>query len=90
MENVLAGETLARVQAAWDEWEAPSKAAWLDAREHNSGIARHSFTGSEEGHPVVTRKFFGFTAAKPFLQLDPSFIDLVHNDASPGSDSHGR
>ena len=33
----------------------------LEARSHNSGIARHSFKESEEGHPVVSRKWFGIT-----------------------------
>ena len=98
VENVLSGESLARVQAAWAEAEAPSKASWLEARRHNSGIARHSFTRADEGHPVVSRKYFGITgltygsntslnpAGKPFLELDPAFIDLIHNDSSPGSE----
>ena len=97
VENALVGEALARCQAAWREWEAPSMEAWLDARRHNFGIARHSFGGAEEGHPVVARKWFGITGltyntdnvnpvAKSFLELDPAFIDLIHNDSSPGSD----
>ena len=97
VENVLTGNVLARCQEAWQEWEQPSMEAWLDARRHNFGIARHSFAGAEEGHPTVARKWFGITGlsyntdnvnpvAKPFLQLDTAFIDLIHNDSSPGSD----
>ena len=97
VENVLRGDSLARVQAAWAEAEAPSKASWLEARRHNSGIARHSFARADEGHPVVSRKWFGVLPGgsynnpsmnptrKPFLELDPAFADLIHND-SPGSD----
>ena len=88
VENVLSGDALARVQTAWAEWEAPSKATWLEARAHCSGIARHSFAASEEGWPVVSRKWFGITGlsyganpsvnpvSKPFIELDPSFVRL--------------
>jgi hypothetical protein len=101
VENVLSGPVLERCQAAWEAVEAPSKAAWLDSRAHNTGMARHSFLRSEdeERFPVVARKWFGIDShsyghrvrrtrvnpmQRPFLQLDPAFIDLIHNEQCPG------
>jgi len=97
VENVLSGDALARVQTAWAEWEAPSKATWLEARAHCSGIARHSFAASEEGWPVVSRKWFGITGlsyganpsvnpvSRPFIELDPSFVRLRPAVALPAA-----
>jgi hypothetical protein len=87
----LAGDKLRRCQAAWNEWEAPAKEQWLEARRHCRGMARHSFKEAEGGQPVVARKWFGITGltygsvnagdvnpvARPFLELDPCFLDLV-------------
>lgn len=89
VENALGGAALSRAQAAWAEFERPSKDMWLDARQHNHGIARHSFRDADEGFPVVARKWFGITGltysqpanvnpvAQPFLELDDAFLDLI-------------
>jgi hypothetical protein len=93
VENALAGAALTRAQRAWADFERPSKDVWLSARQHNHGIARHSFRDAEAGYPVVARKWFGITGltysqpsnvnpvSKPFLELDDAFLDLVdHSD----------
>ena len=95
VENVLSGACLARVQAAWARVEAPCKAAWMRARQHSRGISRHAFQVAGDGQPPVTRKYFtpvgtGEDEGRPFLELDPAFLDLVHNDQSPGSDEARR
>lgn len=89
VENALDGAALSRAQAAWAEFERPSKETWLSARHHNHGIARHSFRDADAGFPVVARKWFGITGltysqpanvnpvAKPFLELDDAFLDLI-------------
>lgn len=88
VENALSGAALADVQAAFAHFEAPSKQQWTEARHHNSGMARHSFKESDDGYPIVARKWFGITgltyntaavnpAQKPFLELDPSFVNLI-------------
>jgi hypothetical protein len=59
VENTLTAAAIKRLQAAWEVAEGPSKAAWLEARQHGSGMARHSFKESAGGYPVVSRKWFG-------------------------------
>ena len=81
--DALAPGRLAAIQAAWERFEPPCKAAWLDNRAHNLGINRHSFHHADaaSGRTVVQRKMFGIGGKEvgdvPFLQLDDAFLDLI-------------
>eukprot|EP01052_Picozoa_sp_SAG31_P027970 SAG31_NODE_2662_length_5279_cov_2.987645_2_plen_376_part_00 len=97
VEQVLTGRQLAAVQAAWNRCEREPRATWQEARSHCFAITSpassgaHSFGRAADGYDAVSRKWFGMAGGEfgPLLEMDPAFLDVVHND-SPGSDEVWR
>ena len=79
-ENVLQGEALVSVQAAWVALQEPVVAEWQAAREHGVGINRHGFQEMTDGFPAVGRKTTGLDFAE-LARRAPAVLDVIDGPA---------